>query len=220
MDHFNIIRTEKMRYAPDQKDRSRLKILTSASRMLRRDGIEGVSVGAAMKDAGMTHGAFYAHFASKDDLVAESIRFALDETIDRLRNAALEATNEPPLSAIVATYLNESHLRKPWNGCATASLGQQAARSSPQIRSAMANKVDELIDLIAEYTPGANKKARRSLAQAIYATMVGAIVIAMAYDKRSQQQDILESARESISAMTRGILTPSSLAIRNRKLDA
>ena len=195
-----------MRYAPDHKDRSRAKILSSASRMLRRDGIEGVSVAAAMKDAGMTHGAFYAHFSSKDELVAESIRFALDETMERLRDAAVNAKNESPLAAIVAAYLTESHLRKPWNGCATAALGQEAARSSPQVRLAMADKVDGLIDLIAEYPPGDSKKTRRSVAQAIYATMVGAIVIAMTYDKKSRQQDILESARNSISIMVQGML--------------
>jgi TetR/AcrR family transcriptional repressor of nem operon len=173
--------------------------------MLRREGIEGVSVAAAMKDAGMTHGAFYAHFSSKEELVAESIRFALDETMERLRDAARQASDGSPLAAIVAAYLTESHLRKPGQGCAVASLGQQAARSSPEVRAAVAGKVDALLDLIAEYAPGDSRKARHAIAEAVYSAMVGAIVIAMTHDKRSRQQEVLESARQGIAAMVRGM---------------
>jgi TetR/AcrR family transcriptional repressor of nem operon len=157
-----------------------------------------------MKDAGLTHGSFYAHFRSKDELVAESIRYALDETTNRLRDAALRATDKSPLKAIIETYLAEAHLRKPWSGCAAASLGQQAARSSPEIKAAMAEKVDILIDLIAQYTSGRNEKARRALAQAIYASMIGAIVLARMYDDKKKEQSILESARNNILAMADG----------------
>lgn len=186
-----------MRYTPDHKERSRERILSSASQLMRCKGIDAVSVATAMKEAGMTHGAFYAHFQSKDDLVAESIRFALDKTIARLRDAVAAAPNEPPLKVILASYLTESHLRNTSNGCATASMGQQAARSSPLIRQAMAEKIDKMVDFIAMHCQGSESK-KRATAHTIYSMMVGTIVLAMNYEDPDRQREILESGRENI----------------------
>jgi TetR/AcrR family transcriptional regulator, transcriptional repressor for nem operon len=190
-----------MRYAPDHKDRSRARILSSASRLLRRDGIDGMSVAAAMKDAGLTHGSFYAHFDSKDELVAESIRFAVDETIGHMRAAVASPGNVSPLHAIINWYLSEGHLKKPWAGCAAALIGQQAVRSSATVKSAMAERVGMLIEFIATYTPGENEKSRRVLAQAICSTMLGGVVIASMYEEKAQREAILASARDGVWAM-------------------
>jgi TetR/AcrR family transcriptional regulator, transcriptional repressor for nem operon len=194
LDHLFQERSE-MRYPADHKDLSRQRILLSASRLIRARGIDGVSVAAAMKDAGLTHGSFYAHFASKDALVAQSIRYAMNEVIGRLRDLARESPDRPPLEVVVEAYLSDAHLAQPWSGCAVASLCQEVDRASPAIRRAMEERVNDMLDFLAGYVPLNDSSERADVARALYAVMLGGLDLAKAVQDRKARQAILAAAR-------------------------
>jgi TetR/AcrR family transcriptional regulator, transcriptional repressor for nem operon len=191
-----------MRYAIDHKDKSRQKILSSASRLIRSHGIGRVSVAAAMNDAGLTHGAFYAHFNSKDELIAESIRHSMNETIGHLRDVASSAKAGTEFKAVVQSYLSEEHLSKPWLGCAVAHLCQEAARSSPAIRAAMTDRIATMISFISEFMPQKKPQARSTAAQGAYSAMVGALNLARAVEDPEEGRRILNAAKATVLGLS------------------
>ena len=115
-----------MRFSKDHAAKTRARIVDRAAALLRRDGVNGVSVPALMREAGLTHGGFYAHFKSKDELVAEALEAALAEMRDHFGMLAVES--ESPVAAIVDEYVSAAHRDHPEAGCAMAAVGAEAAR--------------------------------------------------------------------------------------------
>jgi len=162
-----------MRNSKEGAAQSRERILAAAARMFRAGGIEAVSVGDVMTKAGMTHGGFYKHFASKEALVAEACSFAMKESGARLRAAAEGAKKGEELKAIVDAYLTERHCDNPASGCALAALGGELGRTNTAARTALAEGRAAFVSLVARYWNGPDAQANAS---ALVSALVGAIV--------------------------------------------
>jgi TetR/AcrR family transcriptional repressor of nem operon len=173
-------------------------LLEIAARLFRERGFEGVSVAEVMQQAGLTHGGFYGHFASKEALAAEAATHALVQTSSRWK-ATLENRGADGLTRIVDAYLSQRHRDHPGAGCAIAALGPELARQADPVRNAFAGELENLIAVLAGFLPGADPAERRKRAQALMAQLVGAIVLARALGRSVQSAEILEAVRAAIA---------------------
>jgi TetR/AcrR family transcriptional repressor of nem operon len=151
-----------------------------------------------MKSAGLTHGGFYGHFTSKEDLMAQACARAVEGSLDVLRQVA-ERGGEDALSAVVSAYLSPAHRDRPGEGCVMAALGAEAARHGSPVRGAFTQGVRSLIDLLTRLLPGKSKRGKRERAVAIYASVVGAIVLARAVNDPELSEEVLQSVLASIA---------------------
>src|ERR1700745_3197361 len=123
-----------MRYQPEHKVEIHRKIVKDASRRVRTEGLSGAAVSAVMKDAGLTHGGFYKHFGSKDDLLLESLGEGFREIIDTLGHGAEQAARGEAWKAIVKTYLRPEMCEHPEHACPLATLGPELARVEKKMK--------------------------------------------------------------------------------------
>jgi TetR/AcrR family transcriptional repressor of nem operon len=175
------------------KAASRERIVKAASRGIRRDGIDNVSVAELMNQAGLTHGGFYRHFESRDDLVTEAIGAALAHGSQRIQEAAQLGDSEA-LAAIIDGYLSRLHRDKPETGCAVAAVPTDIARTDPRARAAYSRQVRTYIDLLADLTPARDADE----GHLILAALVGALVLARAVDDRGLSDEILDSTARAL----------------------
>jgi TetR/AcrR family transcriptional regulator, transcriptional repressor for nem operon len=183
-----------MRYKPEHKVQIHRKIVKDASRRVRAEGLNGAAVAAVMRATGLTHGGFYKHFGSKDDLLLESVHEAFSETADILVRAAGHA--KKPWRAIVETYLTLEYCDHPERGCPLPALGPELAR----VRGTMKGKVlEELVkykNRMVPFMPGRRTKDKERAFFAIFSTMIGAVELARILPARAAKQKVLASARE------------------------
>ena len=175
------------------KAASHRRIVEVASRRIRRDGIDGVSVAELMQQAGLTHGGFYRHFDSRDQLVAEAIAEALVQGSRRVEVSAA-AGGPQTLAAIIDGYLSRPHRDKPETGCAVAALPTDIARTDRAARTAYSRRVRTYIDLLISLSPARDPDG----AHLILATLVGALVLARAVDDRLLSDEILDGAARAL----------------------
>ncbi|MDB5656739.1 MAG: transcriptional regulator, TetR family [Tardiphaga sp.] len=189
-----------MRYSKEHKLETHARIVKKASVRLREKGAHGIGVADLMKDAGLTHGGFYAHFDSREALVIEAFGYAMDRSIDRWRQLAGQAVPRDRLAAIVEAYLSPQHRDNPGHGCAVPALGAEIARESPKTRKAFAAKLDQMIAMMAEqFTEDAGKSARQQ-AMAALATMMGTLVLARVAGSGEFSEELLGAGREAVLA--------------------
>lgn len=187
-----------MRYSKEHKLETHARIVKRASVRLREKGAHGIGVADLMKDAGLTHGGFYAHFDSREALVIEAFAYAMDRSTERWRKLA-EAT--PPgkrLATIVDSYLTAVHRDDPGHGCAVPALGAEIARESSKTRRAFAIKLDEMIEMLAAQIPGVPHKASRKRALGTLATMIGTLVLARIAGNGDFSDEILVAGRDAV----------------------
>ena len=153
-----------MRYSREHKLETHDRIVKRASVRLREKGAHGIGVADLMKDAGLTHGGFYAHFDSREALVIEAFAYAMDRSTERWRKLGEQTPPEKRLAAIVDSYLTTAHRDDPGHGCAVPTLGAEIARESPKTRKAFAAKLEQMVDMIAEQIPALPRKAARKQA--------------------------------------------------------
>src|SRR3954454_23327125 len=132
-----------MRYSREHKLETHARIIKRASVRLREKGAHGVGVADLMKEAGLTHGGFYAHFDSREALVIEAVHLAHDRSMEHWRKQSDQVAPEKQLPQIVETYLSTVHRDNPGHGCSIPALGAEIARESPTTRKAFAGKLDE-----------------------------------------------------------------------------
>lgn len=183
-----------MRYDKGHKDETRRHILDVASAQFRESGIAAVGLAGIMSAAGLTNGAFYTHFASKEELVREVLNDALTRREER-HKANLE--NGVALEATIRDYLSTRHRDRAGTGCPTAALVAEIARHPKATRDAFTGKVSDIIVLMAEQIRQGSAEERRRKAITIYATMVGALQLARAVNDRQLSDEILENAAEA-----------------------
>lgn len=182
-----------MRYPPEHKEETRGKIIHAAASAFRKHGVNGVGVAQLMKGAKLTHGGFYAHFESKDALVADALDAAFDETMSHLEAAAAAVPAKQRKQAVIDAYLTRKHRDHPEAGCAIAALGSDVSRLDADTRRRFEARVDALIELIAG--AGGNDAARASAIRTL-ATMVGGMVLARAVRSEAMSQELLEAVRD------------------------
>jgi TetR/AcrR family transcriptional regulator, transcriptional repressor for nem operon len=191
----------RMRYEKGHKDATRQRIIDVASRQFRENGVAAVGLAGIMADAGLTNGAFYAHFKSKEDLVQAVLSNALNRREATLRTA-LE--NNKGLQAAINDYLSPLHRDRPGGGCPTAALVAEVARHPKATREVFTDKVSGLIPLMASQIDTGSPDQRRRRAIAIYGMMVGTLQLARAVNDRELSNEILESGVSSALALAGG----------------
>jgi TetR/AcrR family transcriptional repressor of nem operon len=187
-----------MRYSREHKVETHSRIVKKASVRLREKGAHGIGVADLMKDAGLTHGGFYAHFDSRDALVIEAFTHAMDRSTERWRKLAEQTRPEKRLAAIVKTYLTPVHRDDPGHGCAVPALGAEIARESVKTRRVFAGRLEQMIDMLAAQVPGVPRKAARKQATAALATMMGTLVMARVAGTGDFSDEILGAGREAV----------------------
>ncbi len=179
-----------MKVSREQMAENRRRILEVASRLFRDKGFDAVSVAEVMKAAGLTHGGFYGHFSSKDDLIAQALAHAL----------AAGAGEGGDFLAYVGAYLAPRHRDNCAGGCPTAGLAAAVRHQTPAARSAMTDGLRSQIDRIGKALPELDAADRRRAAIGSYAAMVGAVILARAIDDPALSDEVLEQTREWIEA--------------------
>lgn len=186
------------RYEKGHKDETRRHILDVASTQFRESGIAAVGLAGIMSEAGLTNGAFYTHFASKEELVREVLSEALNRREER-HKANLE--NGVALEVTIRDYLSTRHRDHAGAGCPTAALVAEIARHPKATREAFTGKMSDLIALMAEQIRQGSAEERRRKAIAIYSIMVGALQLSRAVNDRRLSDEILENAVEAAVAL-------------------
>jgi len=189
-----------MRYSKEHKQVTHDRIVRKASVRLREKGAHGIGVADLMKEAGLTHGGFYAHFDSREALLVEAFAYAMDRSMAHWRKTADETPPEKRLAMIVESYLTTMHRDDPGRGCAVPALGADIARESPKTRKAFAAKLEQMIDMIADQIPDLPRKAARKQASATLATMMGSMVLSRIAGNGEFSDEILAAGREAALA--------------------
>jgi AcrR family transcriptional regulator len=172
----------KRRPDPSRKEATHERIVEAAARAIRRSGYRGTGVADIMKDAGLTHGGFYAHFESREAMLAEAADRAGAESVATLERIAAGAPPEKALETLMRAYLSKEHLQSVESGCPMAALGSEMPRQAPEVRRAATRRIKEAIDLVARQLPEWGKPGAHEQALATLSTMVGAMVLARAVD--------------------------------------
>jgi len=192
-----------MRYSREHKLETHARIVRKASVRLREKGAHGVGVADLMKEAGLTHGGFYAHFDSRDDLVIEAFTHAMDRSTERWRKLVEQTPREKRFATIVNSYLTSLHRDDPGRGCAIPTLGAEIARESARTRRVFAGRLDQMIDILADQVPNLPRKAARKRAAAAMATMIGTLVMARVAGSGDFSDEILGAGREALLGRTK-----------------
>ena len=187
-----------MRYSREHKLETHERIVKRASVRLREKGAHGIGVADLMKDAGLTHGGFYAHFDSREALVIEAFAHAMDRSTERWRKLGEDTPPEQRLATIVDSYLTPVHRDNPGQGCAIPTLGAEIARESSKTRRAFATKLEQMIDVFADQIPDVSRKAARQQAVAAIATMMGTMVMARVAGTGEFSEEVLAAGREAV----------------------
>ena len=187
-----------MRYSREHKQETHARIVKKASVRLREKGAHGIGVADLMKEAGLTHGGFYAHFDSREALVIEAFAYAMDRSNERWRKVAEQTPPEKRLATIVETYLTPLHRDDPGHGCAVPTLGAEIARESPKTRKAFSAKLEQMIEMMADQVLDLPRKSARKQAVAALATMMGTLVLSRIAGNGEFSDEILAAGREAV----------------------
>ena len=182
-----------MKVSREKAAANRERIVEVAGKLLRQRGFDGIGVADLMKAAGLTHGGFYGHFKSKDDLAAQACRRALAHSSQKWARQ-VEISTGDARAELIKRYLSEAHRDTAGSGCVLASLGADAGRQGRAIRQALTEGLGALVDVLTKLAPGRSQVAKRKQALADMAQMVGAMVLARAVDDPALSKEILEAA--------------------------
>lgn len=187
-----------MRYQADHKEKTRARILAEASRALRKGGAASVSLASVMKGAGLTHGGFYAHFASRDAMLTAVIEQTFGYSRDRWAHETLDRSPKDGLLNYIDWYLSKAHRDNRDNGCIIAAIGGELPHLSAECQDAFADGTKRLVSLITAHIAALPRDNADDLAHSVFAEMVGALVLAR-IDRDPRRSDaILDRARTSI----------------------
>lgn len=181
------------------KDVTHQRIVDVAARAIRRSGYDGTGVATIMREAGLTHGAFYAHFESRAAMLAEAAQHAFAQAADAMAELTDGVATDKALDALLAGYLSKAHQEQVDTGCPLAALGSDTARQSPEVRCVATRHVKELIDNVARLSPGWGQPGSHERALVTVSTMVGALLLARAVDDPSLSRKLRETAREHLT---------------------
>jgi TetR/AcrR family transcriptional regulator, transcriptional repressor for nem operon len=185
-----------MRYRPEHKAEIHQKIVKDASRRMRAEGLSGAAVSAVMRDAGLTHGSFYKHFESKDELLMESLSEAFREIADCLTQAAEHSKPGMAWKAIVKAYLSPEHCDHVDCGCPLAALGPELARADKAMKSEIFGELAKYRNRMLPFMPGRRIADKERAFMVIFSTMLGALGIARILPDPAGRARILASARD------------------------
>lgn len=181
------------------KEASHDRIVSVAARAIRRSGYGGTGVADIMKEAGLTHGAFYAHFASREAMLAEAATRACNESAALVASGVAGAPPEQALASMVRGYLSREHVAQAEMGCPLAALGSETPRQAPEVRRATTRHVKEMIDLVARQSPDWGQPGAHERALVTLSTMVGTLLLARAVDEPALADSLCEAAVKQLA---------------------
>ena len=185
-----------MRVSRTQAEKNRQTVIDVASRLFREHGFDGIGLKDLMKGAGLTQGAFYKQFASKDDLAAQASKRAL-ERASRRWSAAAEANPKDPLGAVVKFYLSTGHREEKMDGCPVVALGSDAARQGSDVKASFEAGIQNYLEMLGRWI-GETDEDSTDKAKAILSTMVGALVLSRAVNNKRLSKRFLQAAAKSV----------------------
>jgi TetR/AcrR family transcriptional repressor of nem operon len=189
-----------MRKSKREAARTRERIVTAAAAEFREHGIAATGLADLMSAAGLTHGGFYRHFDSKDQLIKEACAEAIAAMTDRLASVASQRSGRAGLKAATTAYLSTQHRDNPRDGCPLAALGSELARADAQTRSAATAGFLKTVDVLAGQFDQAKPSEARKRAIAAASTLIGALTMARIVNDEALSASILRSAIESCNA--------------------
>ena len=187
-----------MRVSRQAATDNRRRILAAAARLFREHGIVGAGVDAITKAAGLTHGAFYSQFESKEVVVAEALRRVLDEARELWARDASSEDKGDALERIIDRYLSPRHRDSPGAGCAVAALGSDIARQPKKIRGLATKRLDESLKILAGLVPTRTASRRYDAAIRLFSAMVGALILARAVEDEALSRRILQTVANGL----------------------
>jgi TetR/AcrR family transcriptional repressor of nem operon len=193
-----------MRVSREKFAESRERILDAAATLFREKGFDGIGLADIMKGAGLSHGGFYGHFGSKDDLEAQAIAVALASAAAAW-SRLLEHAPTRPLTALLTEYFSPRHRDDPGKGCPLAALGGDVARRGERVRSEFTAGLKPILELLSNVVPGRSKAARRRKAIATISEMIGALILTRAVDDPALSDEILAATLVDLSERHRQV---------------
>jgi len=181
------------------KDATHERIVSVAARAIRRSGYDGTGVADIMKEAGLTHGAFYAHFASREAMLAEAVEKACAESAAAAADVVASVPPGKALASLLGAYLSREHLEHFDIGCPLAALGSETSRQVPEVRRVTTRHIKEMIDLVARQAPDWGQPGAHQRALVTVATMVGALLLARAVDDPGLSDGLREAALKHLT---------------------
>jgi AcrR family transcriptional regulator len=198
---MDVMRHAKPNARAAAKDATHERIVSVAARAIRRSGYDGTGVADIMKEAGLTHGAFYAHFASREAMLAEAARRACAESSAAAANVVARAPHGMALASMLDAYLSREHLEHADIGCPLAALGSETSRQAPEVRRVTTRHIKEMIDLVARQSPDWGQPGAHERALVTISTMVGALLLARAVDEPALSDSLREAALKHLTSV-------------------
>jgi TetR/AcrR family transcriptional regulator, transcriptional repressor for nem operon len=196
---MHIMRNRKTNARAAAKDATHERIVSVAARAIRRSGYDGTGVADIMKEAGLTHGAFYAHFTSREAMLAEAVGRACAESAAAAAGAVASVPPDMSLASMLGAYLSREHLEHAEIGCPLAALGSETSRQAPEVRRVATRHIKEMIDLVARQWPDWGQPGAHQRALVTVATMVGAVLLARAVDDPGLSDALREAALKHLT---------------------
>ena len=190
-----------MRVSRTQAEQNRQTVIDVASRLFRENGFDGIGIKDLMKAAGLTQGAFYKQFASKDDLAAQASKRAF-ESISAQWSAAAESNPKDPFGAAVARYLSMGHREQRGAGCPLVALGTDAARQGADVKASFEAGIRKYLETFERLVGGASGEDSTDRAMATFSTMVGALMLSRAVNDQRLAKRLLQAAAKSVMGLS------------------
>lgn len=185
--------------ARSRKEVTHERIVEVAARAIRRSGYGGTGVADIMKEAGLTHGGFYAHFASREALLAEAADRAGAEAVAAAAQITRSVPSEQALQALLCSYLSQAHVDGIELGCPIAALGSEVPRQTPEVRHVVTRHIKEMIDVVARQLPDWGQSVAHEHALVTVATMVGTLLLARAVDDPRLSEALLDASLKHLA---------------------
>ena len=185
-----------MRYSAEHKKETRERIVRTASRHFRRRGGKGVAIADLMSKLDLTHGGFYKHFKSKDQLLVEAVAKAFEETENRFTEAVGKAKPGTELKTLIEGYLSPEHCANPAEGCPMAALASEIGRLPRAVRSEIDRAIKLRIKRTARFLPGATEKERERNCMALLTGLIGTVNVARAVADPEARQAVLDASKD------------------------
>jgi AcrR family transcriptional regulator len=189
-----IMRNTKPTTRTTAKEASHERIVSAAARAIRRSGYDGTGVADIMKEAGLTHGAFYAHFASREAMLAEAAGRACAESAAVAADVVASVPPEQALTYMLHAYLSRESLEQVEQGCPLAALGSETVRQAPEVRRVTTRHIKEMVDLVARQSPDWGQPGVHERSLVTIAAMVGTLLLARVVDEPALSDSLLTAA--------------------------
>jgi len=185
-----------VRYSAEHKQETRERIVRTASRQFRQRGEQGVGIADLMSKLKLTHGGFYKHFGSKEELLSEAVAKAFEDVENHFAETVAKAKPGTELKTLIENYLSVEHCANPGGGCPMAALASEIGRFPPRVRAQIDQAIKRRVKRVSKLMPGATEKEREKKTAALLSGLVGTVSVARAVEDLELRKAVLESSKD------------------------